>query len=126
MFPVRPADIGQKKQDEHKRYLKERDREQDQKRWLCFLQLARQYDRATSARRLLTELETRLEPVNQQTFDGVAAEGWLTWCRRWLDRYDPLRRKPQEIYQFLAETNSSSTITEFAWVTPADNAAQST
>ena len=50
-----------------------------------------------------------------QTFGDLNAAEWLDWCRGWLGRYDPLRRKPEELYQLLADTTSYTSIDEWAW-----------
>ena len=106
-----------RREEEYKRFVERQDREQDQKRWQCFLQLARQCDKAASARRLLLELETRLQDENER-FGELTAREWLDWGRRWLDRYDPLRRRPTELYEHLANTSSYTSIEEWAWVRP--------
>lgn len=85
-----------------RRYEERRRREQDEKRWQRFLELARQCEQAASARRLLSELQARPQP-KKVNFGGLSASEWLAWAHDCLERFDPLLQEPEEIYRDLAE-----------------------
>jgi hypothetical protein len=89
-------------EEDHRRYLERRRREQDQKRWERFLEFAHQCDQAASARRLLAQLEAQSQPKDV-TFGDLSATEGLAWATQWLERFDPLMQKPQELYNRLAE-----------------------
>jgi hypothetical protein len=75
-------------------------REQDEKRWQRFLELAHQCDQAASARRLLAALDARPQPEDIKIGGHPPAE-WLAWAHQWLERFDPLRQEPQKLFKEL-------------------------
>ena len=56
------------------------------------------------ARQFLAALESKEQPAGI-AFDGRAPADWLAWVHEWLDVFDPLNRKPEAIYEELAEVN---------------------
>jgi hypothetical protein len=89
-------------EEENRRYRERQLREQDEKRWQRFLELAHQCDLAASARRLLAELGARPQSDDIKIGGHPPAE-WLAWANDWLERFDPLMQKPQELYKQLAD-----------------------
>lgn len=89
-------------EEENRRYREQQLREQDEKRWQHFLELARHCDEAASARRLLTALEARPQSEDIQIGGRPPAE-WIAWARDWLERFDPLVQDPESIYRELVE-----------------------
>jgi hypothetical protein len=84
-------------EEENRRYRERQLREQDEKRWQRFLELAHQCDQAASARRLLTKLKA--QPQSEDTkIGGHPPAEWLAWANDWLERFDPLQRAPEEFY----------------------------
>ena len=69
-----------------------------------FLELVDQWSKAEMARQFLAALESKEQPAGI-AFDGRAPADWLAWVHEWLDVFDPLNRKPEAIYEELAEVN---------------------
>jgi hypothetical protein len=91
--------------EEHGRHLEEQRKRQDYNRWRRFLEFADQWSKAEKARQFLAALEGQEQP-DGIAFDGRAPADWFVWAREWLDVFDPLNRKPEAIYEELAEVNS--------------------
>ena len=94
-----------RREEEHRRYLEEQRLKQDYNRWRRFLEFADQWSKAERARQFLAVLEGKEQPEGI-AFDGRAPADWFAWAREWLDVFDPLNRKPEAIYEELAEVNS--------------------
>lgn len=97
---VRAADQERRLDEQHRQYLAKQRRDQDERRWQRLLELAHRRDQAESVRRLVADIESQPHP--QGNFGGLTAVEWLEWARRWLEQFDPLMRKPQDLYEELA------------------------
>ncbi|MDI1343207.1 MAG: hypothetical protein PSV22_03780 [Pseudolabrys sp.] len=89
-------------EEEQKRYEEQQRRELDQKRWMRFVEFARQRDEAARVRNFLEEFEAQPQPDDK--FGGHSPDEWLAWAHHWLERFDPLAKEPGEIYAELART----------------------
>ena len=99
------AEAQQRQRDEHNRQkLIQNRKQQDEKRWKRLVELARQRDQAENVRRLIKEMEKRPQPLG--SFGGLKGDEWLDWARRWIERFDPLMREPEEIYEELANISA--------------------
>ena len=49
-------------------------------------------------------MERRPQPPG--SFGGLSGDEWLDWARRWIERFDPLMREPEEIYEELANISA--------------------
>ena len=88
-------------EEERKRYEERQFREQDEKRWRQFLEIALRCEQADSARRLLADLKAR-SPSEDVNIGGHPPSAWFDWMSDWLERFDPLKRKPEDLLQELA------------------------
>jgi hypothetical protein len=94
-----------RREEEHRRYLEEQRQKQDYNRWRRFLEFADQWSKAERARQFLAALEGKEQP-DGFAFDGRVPADWFAWAREWLEVFDPLNRKPEAIYEELAEVDS--------------------
>jgi hypothetical protein len=89
-----------RREEEHQRYLERQFREEDEKRWRRFLEIAHRCEQAANARRLLADLAARSQPEDIK-IGGHPPSEWFAWASDWLERFDPLKRKPEELLQEL-------------------------
>lgn len=99
------AEIQKRQWDEqHKQKLMRERKQQDENRWRRLIELAYQRNQAANVRKLVEELERRPQPL--ESIGGLSGAEWLDWARRWIERFDPLMREPQEIYGELASISA--------------------
>lgn len=77
-----------RREEEHQRYLKQRAREHDNKRWNRFRQLAVDWEESDRLRRFIALLETEAAAMQQPP--AVLIER-IAWARGKLDVLDPLK-----------------------------------
>ncbi len=75
--------------------------EQDEKRWRQFLEIALRCEQADRARRLLADLKAR-SPSEGVNIGGHPTSAWFDWMSDWLERFDPLKCKLEDLLQELA------------------------
>lgn len=85
-------------EEEQERYIERQRREEDERRWMRFLDIAHRCERAESARRLLSELEARPQS-RDVTIGGHPVADWVAWAKEWLERYDPLKCKAETLFE---------------------------
>ena len=85
--------------------LERQRREQDDRRWTRFLQLASEWQRAELARAFIGRLR-QLDESATEPIDGRSLGEWLDWAEARAEAADPLRRGAGELFGEVAKVNA--------------------